>query len=190
MARFLVSLVVLACVASCAKETPAPAPLGLAALDAAEKARVAKAKTAAKAFGTRLLTRLTEAVGEGGLPAAIAVCKTDAPRIAAEVGEERGVAIGRTSLRLRNPASAPSDWAAAHLAAPAAAKGPLATRLPDGRLGVTFPIPTKKMCLGCHGEPEAIPEEVRSRLAEDYPDDAATGFAEGDLRGLFWVEVG
>jgi len=181
--------VVLACVASCAKETPAPAPLGLAALDAAEKARFAKAKTAAKEFGTRLLARLTEAVGEGGLPAAIAVCKTDAPRIAAEVGEEQGVAIGRTSSRLRNPANAAPDWAAAHLAAPAVAYGPLVSRLPDGRLGVTLPIPTKKMCLACHGEAEAISPDVRERLAEDYPEDAAVGFAEGDLRGVFWVVV-
>jgi hypothetical protein len=29
-----------------------------------------------------------------------------------------------------------------------------------------------------------------SRINESYPDDQALGFAAGDLRGWFWVEIG
>jgi len=30
---------------------------------------------------------------------------------------------------------------------------------------------------------------VREQLSTHYPDDAATGYQAGDLRGWFWVEV-
>ena len=41
----------------------------------------------------------------------------------------------------------------------------------------------------CHGPREEISEEVIAKLDEYYPEDAATGFAEGDLRGWIWVEA-
>ena len=44
-------------------------------------------------------------------------------------------------------------------------------------------------CLACHGAPEQIPAEVAAILAERYPDDQATGYAVGDLRGALWAEV-
>jgi hypothetical protein len=43
------------------------------------------------------------------------------------------------------------------------------------------------MCLQCHGANIAPP--VAAKLAELYPEDQATGFAAGDFRGLFWVEL-
>lgn len=59
----------------------------------------------------------------------------------------------------------------------------------EGALGVTFPIRLKPRCLVCHGPKDYLMQEVREALAEDYPDDRATGFAVGGLRGWFWVEV-
>jgi len=43
-------------------------------------------------------------------------------------------------------------------------------------------------CLTCHGPTESIPEDVRAALRERYPDDKATGYAVGDLRGALWAE--
>ena len=43
------------------------------------------------------------------LGAAIDACRVEAPRIAERVGAA-GVAAGRTSHRLRNPANAPEPW--------------------------------------------------------------------------------
>lgn len=167
--------------------TAAPAPLPLADLDDTERARVEIARTAAKRLFERLSTRLFDVVTEDGHAAAIAVCKEAAPRIAAEVGRELEITIGRTSHRLRNPSNAPPDWLAA--GGIATASRPTAYRLPDGALGVTLPIPTKGMCLACHGDAGSISPEVRGSLASDYPEDRATGFSEGDLRGVFWVEL-
>jgi hypothetical protein len=44
-------------------------------------------------------------------------------------------------------------------------------------------IPTAELCLACHGKDLA--PEVAAEIAESYPDDQATGFALGDIRGAF-----
>jgi hypothetical protein len=54
-----------------------------------------------------------------------------------------------------------------------------------GLQGYVEPIRVKSMCLTCHGA--TLAPEVASRIAELYPEDQATGFGEGDLRGVFWV---
>jgi hypothetical protein len=41
----------------------------------------------------------------------------------------------------------------------------------------------------CHGPVDAIDEEILAAVAENYPDDQAVGFVEGDLRGWFWVQA-
>lgn len=46
-------------------------------------------------------------------------------------------------------------------------------------------IPTKGLCLTCHGE--ALTEPVKATLAELYPEDKATGFKVGDIRGAFSI---
>jgi hypothetical protein len=60
---------------------------------------------------------------------------------------------------------------------------------PAGELGVLMPIRVLPPCLACHGVEDALQAAVRAALAEGYPEDQATGFADGDLRGWFWVEV-
>lgn len=168
--------------AACGGET-ATAP------ETGREAAIAKAKAAAAALKERLGARLAEAVAGGGPASAVSVCRDAAPRIAADVAREQGIRMGRSSHRLRNPANRPPDWAAEIVADSARAKDPQVVALPDGGRGVTLPIPTQRMCLTCHGAADAIPDDVAAALARDYPGDRATGFAEGDLRGVFWVEV-
>ena len=59
----------------------------------------------------------------------------------------------------------------------------------DGRLAGLLPISTMPLCLMCHGEKNSLMEPIRTALHENYPDDQATGFAPGDLRGWFWLEI-
>jgi len=70
-----------------------------------------RALAAKDAMATRLKGRLMEALGSDTAAAAIVVCSEEAPQIAADVSQEHGVSIGRTSFRLRNPKNAPPDWA-------------------------------------------------------------------------------
>jgi len=158
-----------------------------AALTPGQKTQRAKADDARQALFGRLMGRLTEAMGAGGPAGAVAVCQREAHGLAAAVAKEKGVAIGRTSHKLRSALNAPPDWARPLVDARRAS--PAFVAHPDGRLGVLEPIRLKAACLACHGDAAMIAPAVKEALAKDYPRDEATGFREGDLRGWFWIEV-
>ena len=48
------------------------------------------------------------------------------------------------------------------------------------------PIVTGKVCLACHGSD--VSGELKAKIKKLYPNDLATGFKEGSLRGAFLVE--
>jgi len=138
-------------------------------------------------FKRELMTALQIGLASGP-ENAIGACRVRAPEIAASLSHD-GVRVGRTSDRLRNPANAPPDWVAPLLAAYREApdtRAPRAVVLDDGRRGYVEPIFVQPLCLTCHGT--AVPEAIAAKLAAMYPEDRATGYREGDLRGLFWVE--
>jgi len=157
------------------------------AFDEARAAQAQKAADAKDAMMSALLQELFVGLEQRGPAGAISVCKQEAPRIGREVGSSEGVRIGRTAHRLRNPSNVAPDWAADLIHEEPAA--PRYASSDQGDLGVTFPIHLKAACLMCHGPEETLEPDVRAALAEQYPEDRATGFAEGDLRGWFWVEV-
>jgi hypothetical protein len=131
--------------------------------------------------------RLMEVMSTDGPVAAIEVCKNEAGKIAKSIGEQEGVRIGRTALKLRNPNNTPPRWAESLMDT----ERDQATFLTfsDGRAGALLPIKLKAQCLTCHGPVEQILPEIKTQLATLYPADNATGFNEGDLRGWFWVET-
>ena len=153
---------------------------------------VSEAEQAIDVLRSRLLQRLSEAMAHGGASGAIDVCSIEAPRLAADVGAARGVALGRTSFRVRNPDNAPRGWAATAVQASAGKKasevGLLVFDLGD-RVGVLQPIPLGTMCLACHGARASLTPDVAAALATRYPLDRAVDFAVGDVRGFFWAEV-
>lgn len=156
--------------------------------DVPEQAPRRAAATAARdQLASQLMAELTSALTAGGPAKAIAVCRDRAPALAAQVGSERHLRIGRTSQRLRNPANGAPAWAAAHVAS--AAAEPAFFVGPARQLGALFPIRLMPQCVQCHGRAEDLSPDVRGALQQHYPGDAATGFAAGDLRGWFWVEV-
>jgi hypothetical protein len=133
----------------------------------------------------RLMGRLVEAMAEGGPASAIEVCSREAPSIAAQVGQENGVRIGRTSFRIRNPENSPPQWAEEWVEQ--RVDSPRFQVLDSGATAAMFPIKIQPTCLACHGQ--EIQPEIQEQLARLYPNDQATGFALNDLRGWFWVEV-
>jgi hypothetical protein len=145
-----------------------------------------RALAARDALFQTLKGRLVEAMGKEGPAEAIGVCKEEAPRLASEVSEEHGVSIGRTSFRLRNPGNQPPSWAEPLVEERVEEPTYLAA---GDRLAALVPIRLGPECVMCHGPAEEIMPEVKTALAEQYPDDRATGFEPGDLRGWFWVEV-
>ena len=51
------------------------------------------------------------------------------------------------------------------------------------------PLIVAPLCITCHGPKENIPQEVGTILAERYPEDRATGFLVGDVRGAITVKI-
>ena len=119
---------------------------------------------------------------------AISACKDQAPAIADSLSIE-GVEMGRTSHRLRNPANSAPDWVSPVLETylgEDSDRGPIVVPLANNREGYVEPIMIKPLCLACHGS--ALAPDVAGHLSEAYPEDEATGFDVGDLRGGYWVE--
>jgi hypothetical protein len=158
-------------------------------------AHVEQAAAAAKALGGRLKARLVETMQAEGPVAAIEVCNVEAPAIAADVGTAAGLDVGRTSLKVRNPANRPGPRERAVLEqwVEAVAAGTPVSELPAhvGGEGEEFlwmkPIGIEAPCLACHGE--TLAEPVAKAIAARYPSDQATGYALGELRGAFVVRA-
>jgi hypothetical protein len=138
-------------------------------------------------FKQNLMGALKDGLAQGPVEA-IQACRLEAPQIATQSGGG-DYRVGRTSHKLRNPANVPRDWMQPlldHYLAHPDDHAPRVVALDNGGKGYVEPIQVNPMCLTCHGA--AIDETVRARLKELYPDDQATGFNDGDFRGLFWVE--
>ena len=119
---------------------------------------------------------------------AVAVCKLKAPEIA-DALSLNGVRLGRTSNRLRNPSNIGPEWVAPILESYVnnpSDREPRTVSVSNNRSGYVEPIILQPVCLSCHGS--SLSPEVSSRITEAYPEDHATGYQVGDLRGVFWVE--
>jgi hypothetical protein len=160
----------------------------LAAATADDDVWLARGAAAVAPLKRELLTALQDALARDGPEDAIDVCRLRAPEIAARASGPE-VRVGRTSDRLRNPANAPAPWMRPLLEAYRSDpqdRSPRVVHLPDGRVGYAEPIVVQPLCLACHGE--ALAPALRARLAERYPEDRATGYRAGELRGLVYAE--
>ena len=153
-----------------------------------------EAKTITMAFGKELKTVLQGTIMASGPVEAIKVCRTNAPAIANRLAQEKGWDVARTSHKVRNSNNAPDAWEQKVLAEwqDKISRGAPVQNMKASEIvtenGVTVyrfmsAIPTGQMCLNCHGSSIAGP--VRNTIHDLYPDDQATGFKEGELRGAF-----
>ncbi len=156
--------------------------------------RLAESRAAAGQLGSELKTRLMAVLSTQGPVAAVAVCADEAPAIAERLSAKTGATVGRTALKLRNPDNAPAAWQSDVLEAfaerlardedPAGIE--FSTVTTDGGFRYMKPIVTAPACLTCHGT--LSPGELADAITNIYPEDRATGFVPGELRGAFVVE--
>jgi len=151
---------------------------------------------AIKALGAELKATLQSSMKSEGPIKAISVCNTKAPMLAQKVSNEKGMEVGRTSLKTRNELNAPDSWELAvleqfeHRKAEGEAVKTIEyseTTQHNGNKVFRYmkAIPTDDVCLMCHGE--QISQDLSAELNKLYPNDKATGFKKGDIRGAFSV---
>jgi hypothetical protein len=160
----------------------------------------ARSRALADQLTGELKSELGAAMAAGGPVAAIEVCRTRAPLIAAQLSSTSGAEVRRTALRVRNPANAPDDYERAVLARFARdleQASPPRVQPPD--LQIEWPnlatggvdrfylraIVMQPQCLPCHGA--ILAPEIADAIRQNYPADAATGFEPGQLRGAIVV---
>ena len=138
--------------------------------------------------------QLKAALGRGGVAEAIPYCNVTALPLMDSLGSAYGVSLRRTALKVRNPADEPTPPERDHLEkySQMLKQGeemvPQVEALPNGQLLYSKPIITQGMCLNCHGTVgESMKPEDYALIQEHYPADSATGFAMGDLRGMWSI---
>jgi len=168
----------------------------------AQEESVESALRRARQLADELLERvrglLMTELEKGGYEGAVRVCSEIAQEIPREIEARTGATIRRVSQRYRNPKDMPDDYERQKLEE--FERHHRARALPDesfevvqegGRRYLRYmkPILVGPMCITCHGPKEAIPSAVRAVLAEKYPEDRATGYRSGDLRGAVSVTI-
>ena len=165
--------------------------------DPATEVALDQARGATRALVESLIGRLQDEIEAGGLAAAVSACNHEAlPLTAAQ--DREGLSIRRVSNRLRNPANRPDDYERNGLEELALAHS-TGTLPPErweivedqGRRELRYlrPIQIGPLCLGCHGTPADLDPTVLAQVQALYPEDQATGYALGDLRGAVSVRV-
>ena len=153
----------------------------------AEEASLEKGAKLLAPFKQGLQQALISGLANGHTEA-VDACKLMAPSIAESLSIE-GVVVGRSSDQLRNPLNSSPGWVVPILQRYSNNKSdihPVTVSLESHRSGYVEPIIVKPLCMTCHGD--NIEPGLSAHIARLYPDDQATGYLVGDLRGVFWIE--
>ena len=165
---------------------------------AQEVAWMGEARKVATSVPPKLVVVLSDEIARSGPEGAILVCRDKAPQLAKAASEESGWTVRRVSLKNRNPKAAPDAWERAVLEdfdrRAAAGESPATLEKAelvqdDGRSVRRYmrALPTQQLCLQCHGSAEQLKPAVLERLRTLYPDDKATGYAVGQIRGAMTI---
>lgn len=148
----------------------------------------------------KVVQAMQAAVQEQGPVGAIPICKQKAPQLLQEMRQQTGWNIRRVSLKTRNPATGtPDAWEVRQLADfnVQVANGAKPEQLEVGEIVIASDgkrsyrymkaLPVAEVCLSCHGPVDSLPADLKAALAKDFPQDRATGYSVGQVRGALTV---
>ena len=144
--------------------------------------------------------KLKAAMSTEGPLAAVSVCKESAPAIARQLSIAHDAKVTRVGTRVRNQnMGVPNAWQTTALKQ-------FDTRLSQGEkaadiefwqvadnghgkseLRYAKAIAVQPQCLSCHGSAQDIATPLAEKLRIEYPNDQATGYSVGQLRGAVVV---
>jgi hypothetical protein len=194
----LLSLFLVACSPD-STEQPAPVPPVPTGplMPAQQAAAIVEGKTIVEEAFSLLSSNLQSAIASGGVTNALPYCSLAASPLTASIAERHGVTLQRVSHKPRNP-GARADAVEQHVLGRFEAQlaigvplEPLATNVIVGQATFFAPIVlNNELCLNCHGVPgQDIQPETLAVIRELYPQDEATGFRLGELRGAWRVDM-
>ncbi len=148
-----------------------------------------------------LVKSLQQKVSESGAAAAVCYCNEFAPQYGktkvvewsakarSELNAE-SFRFRRISSRNRNPQNAPTDAQARILDTWQKGSVQPAYFEDAGKFYTMHPIKLNQpLCLSCHGDSATLDKKSAAEIKRLYPQDKATGYKLGDLRGAFVTET-
>lgn len=144
--------------------------------------------------------KLKAAMSTDGPVAAVSVCKESAPAIARQLSIANDAKVTRVGTRVRNQnMGIPNAWQKEALTQFEArlAQGEKAADIEywqvadnghgKSELRYAKAIAIQPQCLSCHGSAQEIAAPLAEKLRIEYPNDQATGYSVGQLRGAVVV---
>jgi hypothetical protein len=144
--------------------------------------------------------KLKAAMSTDGPVAAVSVCKESAPAIARQLSIANDAKVTRVGTRVRNQnMGIPNAWQKEALTQFEArlAQGEKAADIEywqvadnghgKSELRYAKAIAVQPQCLSCHGSAQDIAAPLAEKLRIEYPNDQATGYSVGQLRGAVVV---
>lgn len=145
--------------------------------------------------GKVLIKNLTEAISSNGSAYAVQFCNTRAIPLTDSMSSALHLlSLKRVSDRTRNPDNKANEQELGYIEL-------LKTNMQNGesakpklmetddKITGYYPIVTNTMCMNCHSDKSKIDSKTLAKINELYPSDAATGYAENQLRGLWVIEM-
>ena len=161
-----------------------------------ENATIESTRAMANELLTQLGQKLKLAMSTEGPEAAVSVCKETSPAIAKSLSSKHGAQMTRVGTRVRNPVmGTPNAWQKEALAQfeNRLTKGEPAANMEywkvvdidNGKHELQYAkaIMVQPVCLSCHGPASEIPTSLAEKIRIEYPQDQATGYSVGKLRG-------
>jgi len=154
-----------------------------------------RGKEITKATQTELLKNVSNAIQAAGPGFAIEFCNIRALALIDSLSKQNNCQIKRIAIKYRNPVDMPqteseitqiNQYYATHQRGDTLQP---VVHFIDDRIEYYQPIlMAKKACLNCHGIPGTdISKKTLEKIKQCYPNDLATGFAIGDIRGAWKI---
>lgn len=160
-------------------------------------------ETAALQLGEKASAALVQKLGgelkavmqKDGPVEAVNFCSKNAISLTHEVSKAHGVKLKRVTLQQRNPLNRPNSEEIEIMNTWGSKMGkgeqPTAVLAPKVPAGYTYYKPiliNNDVCLKCHGAVDSS-APIGQALKVSYPNDRATGYKMGDLRGMVVVDI-
>lgn len=147
-----------------------------------------------KEVAAELMSNLTQKISSGGIELAVPFCYENALKITDEFSEIYHADIKRASHNFRNPQNKPTKNEQEIIEkyqkdlANKAVLEPIVKIKKSSKIEYFSPIILQSKCLACHGTlGNEVSKQTDSLIKSYYPGDLATGFKEGDLRGIWKI---
>ncbi len=157
---------------------------------------LARGKELALSTFSAMSSELLAAMQRGGVEEAARYCNLAAYPLVDSLSKVHEADIRRTSLKVRNPKNKPTEAEQQQLLAfqqlfeAGSPMAPVVRPVDANTVAFYAPIQIQPLCLQCHGKMgETLKEADYAVIKELYPEDAAIGYSEGDLRGIWSIRL-